>query len=363
LEVVTPPLPPPPKDGQPAAIEAFIDYSQYKVWCDCRWRWYERYVNQLEPQREARQQDNPMTLGSLVHAGLDAWASKGQLMIDDETIADCNPTPECHQLAMELLAGYVQRYPEERWAVQRTEQPLVFELPGTSVAGLAKLDRYFYLPEQTTVESGLAGTTIDLAPGWWVQEYKTKACEVDRALWMKAWSANMQADFQLLALGTKVGERPQGVLVQVLEKPRRYVPKRKCKGCGEMLEMAMYLPAAEGESACPLCGAVQRLKPYEPKTERHPEYYRVVATRTEEQLARSLEEIAQVAHGMHAMRLWGLDAQLPNRDNCCIAARRYTCDYFDNHTQGIDTLSDPKMVKRDTTKYVGLEMVAEAMAA
>src|SRR5581483_4569462 len=141
-----------------------------------------------------------------------------------------------------LVRGYVMKYPREKWPVESTEEAVTFPVLEETM-GVAKLDGYFYVPEDTTVESGLPGSTITLSRGWWSREYKTKSPGVHRPTWIEEWSTKRQADFQLLALKdllTRKGHNPdevQGVMVSVLEKPREYTPKRKCKGCGETFEL------------------------------------------------------------------------------------------------------------------------------
>src|SRR5258708_10338152 len=112
----------------------------------------------------------------------------------------------------------------------------------------------------------------------------------------------MQAHLKMLALREMRGEMPRGVLICVLEKPREYVPKRKCKKCGENYEMSLFFVTGEGGVyACPGCAEHQKLSPYEPKSPKIPEFYRITATRSAEQLERSRGEIDRVAMDMRDM--------------------------------------------------------------
>lgn len=337
----------------------FIDYSQYAAWWTCSHLWYERYVNQRVPRREpGRQRDDKMAIGSMVHNGLENWTKHSRPEVDEATLAEINPTREAYILAMSLVQEYVKRYPTEEWEIHRTEEPVLFPLglEDDELLGLAKLDAYFFNPTQCDIESG-EGSILSLQPGWWAREYKTKDAGVKRGNYAKGWATNMQADFQLLALKARTGEWPQGVLISVLEKPRMYVPRRKCQGCGETIELGLYIVCPDGEYSCPRCGVKQKLKPYEPKVAHQPEFYRLVVTRTPERLETSRKEIAQVALRMEAMRQGGLGSELPNRQRC-VDPIFGECDYMKNHLYNTPTAEDPEMEDREALRYVGLEAIA-----
>ena len=280
--------------------------------------------------------------------------------------------------------GYIRKYPSERWPIEATEQPLLFPLLSGQFRGLAKLDGYFYVPEDTEIDSGMDGHRLTLSRGWWAREYKTKAYGRDRAMWIREWQSKMQASFQILALqhyinttplegnyyhGTQISgdTRVQGVLVRVLEKPYEYTPTRKCKACGESSDLLTYTAVAEGYT-CPRCGKVQQVSPYKPKTDKNPEYFSITVTRTPEQLARAKDEINTVAINMNSLRMcedpapdeprryvqWQ-DIATPNRDNCVNNVHRRECDYFGPHTYGGDTRFNQDYVQVDATAYMGLE--------
>ncbi len=342
----------------------FIDFSQFDSFENCPWLWFEKYITQLVPRREAHQRDDAQAIGSLVHAGLEYWVKHREPKIPEAEITEIGPTPEAFNLAEGMTHEYVRRYPEEAWEFVRTEEPIRFPLAlGSPVPGLAKIDKYFYVPQQTTVESGIPGTTLDLAAGWWVHEYKTKDAQISRALWSMEWEVKRQADFQILALTDwlrhhDTGENPivQGVLVQVLEKPRQYIPRRKCKGCGSTVELPSWLPAEGNLSACPLCGHKQELKAATDKAERPKgEFYRLVVTRTPEQLEIAEREIALVAEQMNAMASYGRDWALPTRRNCVFPAMHRVCDYFKAHTYNAPITAGAEWEHREGTRYVALE--------
>lgn len=334
----------------------FIDYSQYRTWSKCPWAWYWRYVRGWAKKFEGQRKD-AMCIGSLVHNGLENAGRNGIPKITDECVAENNPTPEALSAARDLVEEYVRLYPNEEWEIQRFEEPLTWEFAGGHPKhGLAKVDAYFYNPEQRTIESGLPGYQLVLTPGWWVREYKTKDAGLNRANWNQGWEVNMQASFQSLALRAKIGEPVQGVLVSVLEKPRLYVPKRKCKGCAEQFEMGLYLSTGTGEHACPSCGAKQKLSAYEPKVRMTPQFYRVVAVRNEVQLAQAEGEIVATAERMAIMETYSKEYIPPTRENC-VHPIYGACEFYRLDTYRIPPEEDDSLEPRDPIKYVQLGVV------
>ena len=254
-----------------------IDYTQYSTFLDCTWRWWERYAEGMDLRRDGPRKDN-LALGGVVHDMLEGWRRSGSAEPSARVMGMLNPAPATLALAKRLVEGYVETFHDPPWEMERLEEPLRFPLTqvcsvcdgsgikgyvggdddeiekcwkcngiGGRLDGLAKLDGYFYLPEDTRVEGGAyAGHTLTLSRGWWSHEYKTKGYGVDRTRWGKEWFAKRQADFQMLALGHHLatsimyGEAVQGVLVSVLEKPYEHTPQRTCKGCGETLDFDTY---------------------------------------------------------------------------------------------------------------------------
>ncbi len=335
----------------------FIDYTQYKAFSFCEKYWWERFVKgvQRAPYAPAYGggKDDPLTLGQLVHAGLQRYREAGNAEPPATLVGELDASAECAAWATRLLRGYVERYPMERFALQRCEAPLRFPLDLPDIEGLAKLDFFFRVDEPTIFDSGLGafGTQFVLQPGWWIREYKTFAASRERGLWIESWRVNMQADFQMHALSTLIGEPVQGIFIDVLEKPAPYVPKRKCKGaCGQQHRLADWIPTGE-LWACPLCGNQQKLDTSDKsKVERTPQYYRLAVSRTPEQLRRSREEIKRAAERM--AELWtasqysdAVQAGLPERlhphrsPERCIATTRgvsQECEYFAPHAEGVD---------------------------
>jgi hypothetical protein len=265
-----------------------------------------------------------------------------------------------------LVHGYVQTFPKEEWELIKTEQPIRFKLV-EGKDGLAKIDLYFYIPDTRHVESGIPGYEITLNPGWWIQEYKTKSPHVPTADWMKQWSTNPQVDFQMLALKHyletegypeyrgEAGGPINGVLVNVIEKPKDYIPKRKCQKCEEYYAYSAWVVGSGNAFYCPVCGNSQRLKPLEVRGEEaEPRYFRVIVERTEEQLKKSQCDIQMIATEMQRVeramkedqnyiQLDLGDVITPNKDNCFNLKFRYAkeCEYYWPHLLGQSTIGHP----------------------
>lgn len=346
-----------------------IDYSQYASWQFCPWAWYEKYLLKRRKRWPEGLRSDALAIGSLVHAGLENWYANNDGTIPQETIEKTTPTPEALGLCRRLVNGYIQTFPREAWELIRCERPLRFSLI-EGKEGLAKIDLYFYVPEMMRVESGLAGYEITLKPGWWIQEYKTKSAATSTADFMQEWTTKMQADFQMLALSEYLEngfkEMPlhfppptnvNGLLVNVIEKPREYVPRRKCKQCGDYWNYSAWMPSVEraGHFLCPSCGNVQPLKPVESEKFQEPSYFRMVVERTPEQLVRSKQQISEIARDMRMMELSETSSEhrelygagpfellQPNKEHCFDNSRRWgkECEFYKPHVYGISTIDN-----------------------
>lgn len=329
----------------------------------CPWKWYENYVCGMQ-KRYVGQRDDALALGSLTHNLLDNLQRIGRIEYSTEVLLEINPTVECQELGIMLVRGYLMKYPNEYWEMEYPEKAVEFPLVSSTSnwvidwTGIAKLDRYFYVPEDTTIESGLPGQMLTLGKGWWAQEFKTKSHGIRRDVWMKEWMSKRQADFQLLALQAELGRNKtgstlRGVLVSVLEKPREYTPMRKCKDCKGSYELSAYREHENG-NICPMCGSIQKVTPYKPTVANTPEYFRLIVTRTPDQLETARREIMMVTEMMEDMRERGRDSVVPNRDNC-ISNRYHTeCSYAENHTAG-NPVGEPQFVQIDPYKYIGIQ--------
>lgn len=356
-----------------------IDYSQYASWQFCAWKWYEQYVLKRRKKWPEGLRDDALAIGSLVHSGLENWYAQKDYIIPDIVVRKINPTPEALRLCQRLLYGYVQTFPREQWELIRCEQPCRFNLIAGK-DGLAKIDLYFYIPEPIVVESGIPGYEITLKPGWWIQEYKTKSPHTPTADFMHEWTTKMQADFQLLALKEKIradnfsnGEDIQvnGLLVNVIEKPKEYVPRRKCQGCGDYWNFSAWQPAEGGKMACPACGNQQKLKPVDSEKFDEPRYFRMIVERTPEQLQRSKADIAEIAIRMAMLEADSKGKQedgliagnlsvefTPNKERCFDNSRRWgkECEFYRPHTYGVSTIENDKY--EETEDYLNEPAVA-----
>lgn len=365
-----------------SAVPLFCDYTQYKLFTFCELAWFERYCKGVVREPFAvgpSGKDDPLTLGSLVHDGLQSYRESGTPQVRHSLVASLNASAECAAWARLLLDAYARRYPTpETFHLFRCEAPLRFDLRLPAITGLAKIDYYFHVERETEFESGLGGfgNNFVLQPGWWIREYKTFAASRERGMWLDSWRVNLQADFQIHALQEKIGERVQGLFVDVLEKPTPYVPKHKCKQCSTQSKRADWVPAGDLHDApaipyqkgipgfrCPVCGGIQTLSIVDrSKGERRPEFYRFAVTRTAEQLAESRVEIKRVANRMLCLRTQAVPDDGPARRSPerCIATTRGVssrCEYFEPHTEGREAAGWSGFVKADTLAY------AEAGAA
>ena len=330
----------------------FIDYSQYKEFSFCEWKWYEKYIAQQRRAPKPGQQDDVLTLGSLTHAGLQYLREQGRAEVPAAAIIEHSPTPECLAWATQLVQGYAQTYPVEPFTAQRCEHAIRFPLI-EGMDGLAKIDRYFHIDKELQLESGL-GDSFVLSPGTYVHEYKTKAASRAVGDYIDAWKVNMQAAFQMLALQSYTGERPQGLLVNVLEKPQEYKPKHTCKACKVLSERREWLATGDGY-ACPSCGNQQKLDfSHSPKVARVAKYYRLRVTRSDAELEAALSDIKVAAKRMLEIRATQEVTRATERCVDQITMRK--CDYFEPHTAERSAEGWQGFVHVEALKYVGEEV-------
>jgi len=141
----------------------------------------------------------------------------------------------------------------------------------------------------------------------------------------------MQANFQMLALQEHLGEQVQGMLVDVLEKPKPYEPKHTCKSCRTISRREHWTPSGDGY-ICPVCSNVQALNTSDKsKVERKPSYYRIMVSRTPAVLEKARQEIKDVALVMQEMRQ-GLTQPARDTDRC-VDSIFGPCEYFKAHAE------------------------------
>ena len=332
----------------------YIDYSQYSAWMACKWLWYEKYVLRRQKKWPQAMRDDALAVGSLVHAGLENWYGHKDFTIPNDSITETNPTPEALRLCKKLVYGYVQAFPSDPWNMYHVEKPIRFPLiEGRD--GLAKLDCYYHVEKPMRLASGVDGYDLSISPGWWIQEYKTKGQQTSFADFMKSWQTNMQADFQMLALSNgEAREHVKGLIINVIEKPRDYIPKRKCGRCEEYYAFSAWIPSGE-KYVCPMCGNEQKLKPLEQMKDQEARYFRLLVERSPFQLTKSLVQIKQVAREMLEMersdvaRVYDLFA--PNKSHCMDLGRYHKeCDFFKPHLYGVSTIDNDEY--EETRDYI-----------
>ncbi len=266
--------------------------------------------------------------------------------IPQVTRDEVDPTPECLVLSETMVQQYAQRYSRDWVPEMQVCEEVVEKEIADDVVMIAKLDRYFHTPKQIVFESGVEGFPVVLSPGWWVEEYKTSG--LPRQSMQRRWVNDMQGDFQSHVLEEKVGEKAQGVIVNVLETPRVYTPVRTCKECRRKLEFAAYKPTAGGYE-CPMCGFEQKLKP----VERKPidmQCYRLVARRSHERLEESRRWIESVAREMMEYREMERGTWAPIPREC--EGRYGACEYFEPHSAMRDASEVGGFVEIDATAYL-----------
>ena len=343
----------------------YIDFSQYSTWTKCQWKWYEKYVREFRLKQDG-QTDGAFAVGSLFHAGVEEFYKHGNPVIPPVVVEEIQPTPECYNNSMALVLSWIKKSPALEWGENRIfEKPIVFDIGRENIKGLAKLDFAFKLDKGITIPGGIDGQEVYLNPGWWIREYKTRSGDArSRPNWIKSWACDMQADFQMLALREYLKEIKDdtpvvGMLVGVIEKPREYVPKRKCKGCGNQYEFAVYNVLESGLYECGWCKYQQELTP--PKKEAgyqgDPLSYYIHVARSEEALDLSFERIRYVADLMMARREGGHDniKYYGMNYQSCVHPIYGECEFFGAHVSpGYDVEEDNRFVKVESLKYTGV---------
>jgi hypothetical protein len=334
-----------------------IDYSQWKAFIGkCPWYWYEQYVKgwKVQPSGYA---DTALTFGSVVHHVLEQYRGVGVVSFPaPDVLNKLGCSQEWAGGAYKLATEYIAHYYAEPFVLSKVEIPIVFEVLGTQC--VAKVDNYFHVDEATNVGAGPTGEQLTLEPGWWLRDYKTKSANLNQGYFVLGWETNMQAEFQMLALKTVVGEYPKGLLIDVLEKPRQYIPMRKCKGCGESYELWSYISTGEGGHACPMCGFKQTVSPYKPKTEPVSTFFRIRVTRTIEELEHAQYAIRHVGVRMNAMVATHGRSEVYN-DSQCVHAQFGPCEFLSLHKYGTQTGHSLVQIA-DPLAYLGLEKISAA---
>ena len=294
--------------------------------------------------------DDALTLGSLVHDGL-AQAALGQDPVPSKDRAqDMNAADSCYDLACRLVYNYIRSGGSKLFGeMESVEKVLEFWLGSDSLhRGMAKVDLVQQVSHLANVQASSNGGQLIVPTGVYSVEHKTKALQTDRSVYMKAWQANTQASFQLLALQERYPNDPVGLIVNVLEKPRQAEPKRKCKKCVQYYALSMWRLTGGDDPkifACPFCNNEQKIQPDKTKPFDYP-WFRFMVTRSQERLEFDRGQISKRAADMSYLK----ELQFINDDTkmrvvpfhdwsaCLPWNSRTPCTYFEAHTQLVDPL-------------------------
>lgn len=336
----------------------YIDFSQYKTWMDCPRKWYNTYVEQVRPIPSRALNDGPLTLGSLVHNGLEYLAIHNKIKIDDETITEEKPTPQCLSDAYHILNSYAKYIVNEPYVVSKVEETLSYKV-NDNLTMVAKVDEYFHLDEPIDLPRG-NGEYFTLEPGWWLREQKTKSGKISYESFAMRWAYDKQADFQLLCLSEHIQQPVNGVLINVIEKAVTQQPKRKCKGCLQLLPFESYEAVTKGFK-CSICGHVQQHKPLTPEQllPKDPKFFRLYTRRSLECISRTIDTVELIAERMERMRKEGIQAEPPRiTEGACSHMIFGPCKFMPlcitESGLPIPALDHGKYEKADTTRYMGL---------
>ena len=337
-----------------------LDFTQYSTFLECPYLWYEKYVKGLERIRDTGRVNNSRVIGSLVHKGLERFFKTGDLILEQLDAEELDAAPEALYTARTLLEGYIQNYSGEELLKNtiHTEEPLQF----TSTIGywevpcVAKVDSYTLLPEATEIRDAQQSHYCE--PGYWIIEHKTKSSELNRAKYAQAWIANVQADFQIMALESVVRAPVQGLIVNVLEKPRNSAPRRKCRGCGQYSEYSSWLPAEDLKHSCPYCGATQKLSPLGPADSYAGDYYRIIVQTNLARREALQHSIQNVWGEMQDLRQCTTFAPYVATYNfrSCVHPIYGPCEFFEPHNTWTGAQEGPLYrIKEDPLQYIEKE--------
>lgn len=318
-----------------------IDNTQYSAFMRCEMFWYEKYINKVRAiWPEGAQRDDALAIGIAVHEALENGYRNNLWAVSNQTLNDLNLTSEALLEVRSMSEAYRLQYPsgpvEFEW--HGLESPLDRVL-ADNITMTAKVDGWFKVQEPTTVSGGIGD--IYLAPGYYTFETKTKRPGYDRGLYIAEWQAAMQASFQLLTMkanAEQLGINPdevRGVLVNVIERPKIYEPKRTCQNCDKLIELKSYLPQGIGYR-CPICDHynVFKGKP-QPARVDPPFMYRFIVERSEDQLQYHMQLIKMVAKKMLGMSDGDTEFTLipptENHTQCVNMAWRKKCEYYAPH--------------------------------
>ncbi len=317
-----------------------IDNTQYSAFMLCEGYWYEKYCNKVQ-RPYTGERDDPMSVGIGFHDLLFNGYKNSKFQMSSKVSDELTLTLDAQREIQVMGEYYRSQYPsgpvEFDWI--GLEEPLSKVLTHNVIAK-AKVDGFFYNPTARTISGGVED--IYLTPGIYGLETKTKLPGYDRGLYLAEWQAAMQGSFQLLTIkhnSSHLGFKPedvQGILVNVIERPNVYEPRRTCKNCSKMYATKLY--RLEGKIyKCPMCEHPNTFTGPFPSPRVDPPYaYRFLINRSQERLDTDEIIIKQTSHRMINLRD-SFVTPLLNRTNCVIVKWKRKCEYFEPHNGLIPT--------------------------
>lgn len=334
-----------------------IDNTQYTSFTRCPMYWLEKYVNKVH-QPVVGERDDALAIGVATHAALEEGYRNGNFTVPHSVLEEMPLTQEARLEVRSMVEAYRVAYPggpvEFPWS--GLEDPLDWTIGDITIT--AKLDGFFIIDQDTTVAGGESGY-IQLAPGIYGFETKTKMPGIDRGLYMREWQANLQGSFQLLTLRELAREKypdlpVRGIMLNVLERPKVYTPRKTCNGCKELLPVYTY--TINGEYyICNRCQHNNKFKAAqipEPRVD-PPVLWRFLVERSDTRLNNDLYDIMTVATHMQTC-MSNPEHAHANRNECVNAYKRKTCEYFEPHNAFEPVTAErwPNFVKFNPTAYL-----------
>lgn len=338
-----------------------IDNTQYSCFTRCQAEWGEKYCNkQHKPYVSER--DDAMAIGIAIHSVLENGYKNNNFILPLDTADELTLTSEALMEVRVMAEAYRNQYPSGPVEFDWTglEEPISFKLDN-DIEIKAKVDGYFECTEPTVIAGGVSD--IYLQPGIYAFETKSKSPGYDRGLYIADWGANMQASFQLLTLKANAATlgidpaRVKGVLVNVIERPKVYEPRRTCQGCDTLTQVKYYRLCGKVYH-CPHCDFGNTFKGAMGQARVDPPYlYRLMVERSDERLALDLHTIKQVATQMQQVA----NGLMPvyNRTQCVNMQWRKRCEYYEPHNSmvPVSAIGYPGFAEFDPTAYLRRQII------
>ena len=334
-----------------------IDNTQYSSFMQCEGYWTEKYVNKVHKPWDG-ERDDPMSVGIGFHDLLFNGYKNGVFEMTPKVAQELTLTMDATKEISIMGEYYRSQYPsgpvEFDWV--GLEEPLAKPV-NNDIILKAKVDGFFINNKERTISGGVED--IHLVPGIYGFETKSKLPGYDRGFYLSEWQAAMQASFQLLTIkhnSERLGfnsDDVKGILVNVIERPNVYEPRRTCKGCSTMFQTKLY--RLEGKNyICPMCEHPNTFTGPFPSPRVDPPYaYRFLVNRSPERLEVDQDTIIDVAMRMKSIRDKGTYPVL-NRTNCVIVKWKKKCEYYEPHNGliPVDAIEYPGYKLFNPTAYL-----------